>query len=728
MLRFKRLIVSLVSVHALFGQPIMALQPDQESAAAETWDLDWYQPHFWRTIDGQPVEQSWLFHDGEIQLTQPRGGSGSLISPPLPENFELSFDWMIHSGANNGLKYRVRWFEDRWLGIEYQMIDEPIPLTELSRGSTASIYDLFAPSIDKPLRPAGQWNSAKIIALGDKLEHYLNDVLVANARTSGAVWESAIAYSKFYGFSDFGQPRSGDSIMLTDHGGLAAFRNFRFVKLSAPSATKLDLALAPQLGNGFRNGWAAQTSIVVWTRTTAQAEMKTGAWDFVSIPGEQARSLSLSQDADMLTKVQLPTGASLDSMNGACPGFEGEVRLTYFPETLRALSKSTSWSRTTAELDFTHQWKLDGLLPGTRYTAIVEARPLDSEAPTAVIRGSFQTVPPSVIPAPVTFCVTTCHDYIRRDDDERGHKIYPAMQKLRPNFIVHAGDVEYYDKPSPWAWTVELMRFKWARLFSLPSNRSFYSNHTTYWIKDDHDTLKNDCWAGQQYGAVSFEEGVRIFNQEQFPSHDPRYKTVQWGKDLQFWILEGRDFRSPNTMPDGPEKTILGSQQKAWLKQSLLESNATFKLVFSPTPIVGPDRKNKNDNHANENFTHEGEELRQFFGQLKGLVLFCGDRHWQYASLDTQLNLWEFGCGPGSENHELGWKQDDIRPEHRFLRVQGGFLSGSLAYTGTDSTPTLAIRHHDVHGTGLSHFVFPSSPVPSQIAIEEEPPNSDASP
>ena len=52
-------------------------------------------------------------------------------------------------------------------------------------------------------------------------------------------------------------------------------------------------------------------------------------------------------------------------------------------------------------------------------------------------------------------------------------------------------------------------------------------------------------------------------------------------------------------MPDGPEKTILGSEQKAWLMKTLSESKATFKLVFSPTPIVGPDRKNKRDNHAN---------------------------------------------------------------------------------------------------------------------------------
>lgn len=282
------------------------------------------------------------------------------------------------------------------------------------------------------------------------------------------------------------------------------------------------------------------------------------------------------------------------------------------------------------------------------------------------------------------------------------------MQALQPDFVVHAGDIEYYDVPDPWAWTIDLMRFKWGRLFSLPHNRSFYANHTSYMMKDDHDTLKDDCWAGQRYGAVTFEEGVRIFNEEQFPSRTPRYATVRWGQDLQVWFLEGRDYRSPNTMPDGPEKTILGEEQKAWLFDSLQQSTSTFKLVFSPTPIVGPDRVNKKDNHANVTFTHEGDQLRDFFSQIDNLIVFCGDRHWQYASVDSQTELWEFGCGPGSELHQLGWKEGDFRPEHRFLRVQGGFLSGQLSYQNAEeqAAAVLTLRHHDVNGNIVSLFNF----------------------
>jgi len=54
---------------------------------------------------------------------------------------------------------------------------------------------------------------------------------------------------------------------------------------------------------------------------------------------------------------------------------------------------------------------------------------------------------------------------------------------------------------------------------------------------------------------------------------------------LQIWLVEGRDFRSPNTITDCPDKSIWGKEQKEWLKKTLLESDAIFKLLISPTPI-----------------------------------------------------------------------------------------------------------------------------------------------
>ena len=196
-------------------------------------ETDWSKPSFWETVDGQPAELSWEFRDGEISLLRPRGASGSLLSGPLPASFELSWQWKLDHGTNSGVKYRVRKFDSRWLGLEYQLIDEPADADD--KGSTASIYDLSPPTKDKQLRPAGQWNQARVVAHGDYIEHYLNGQLVASARTSGPAWDAMIAKSKFWGVEDFGRPVDENRVMLTDHGGTIVYKDFRFVAQDAHS-------------------------------------------------------------------------------------------------------------------------------------------------------------------------------------------------------------------------------------------------------------------------------------------------------------------------------------------------------------------------------------------------------------------------------------------------------------------------------------------------------------
>ena len=684
------------------GQPLSDSVQSQPST-------NWAKRDFWETTDGTPVSDGWDFKDSTITLAQP-GKGGNIVTRPLGSNFELSWSWKIDQGVNAGLKYRVRrfgpnLFDNSYLGLEYQILDNPADST--ANTSTASIYDLVSPKKEKTLHPPGQWNSSKIIAQGDRIEHYLNGELVTSASTWGPAWDTRIAFSKFYGGKDFGRPSDQDRFMLTDHGGVTAYKDFHYKPLQAPAPSG-QAPQGPFLGNATRNSWAQQDSIVLWTRTSGLPEMRIDGREFNQLTNQESQELARLKDPEQIHRSQIPNDATLDEMIGACPGMAGKVRLSYFPEEQRKDVVSMDWITTQASDDFTAQWKLQGLKPGTKYITVIEAQTLDGK-PSAAIRGSFETPPAIDQSNPVKFCITTCHDFIRRDDGWNGHKIYPAMKAMEPDFVVHAGDIEYYDKPNPWAMTIPLMRFKWARIFALPSNRDFYNRTTTYFIKDDHDTLANDCWPGKTYGAVSFEQGVKLFNEEQFPSKPERYQSVSWGKDLQIWILEGRDYRSPNSMADGPNKTILGAQQKAWLFRTLKESQASFKLICTPTPIVGPDRENKKDNHANDVFAHEGSEIREFLATVPGVILCCGDRHWQYASVDQETKLWEFGCGPGSQEHELGWKPGDQRPEHRFLRVQGGFLSGELFYDAATSRPSLAMRHHDVTGKTHSEFVFPQA-------------------
>jgi alkaline phosphatase D len=239
-------------------------------------------------------------------------------------------------------------------------------------------------------------------------------------------------------------------------------------------------------------------------------------------------------------------------------------------------------------------------------------------------------------------------------------------------------------------------------MYSLPTNVAFHRQVASYFIKDDHDTWMNDCWPGQQtqfMGEFTFEQGLAVFR-EQVGMNDLTYRSIRWGKDLQIWMVEGRDFRSPNNMPDGPKKTIWGKEQKAWFKDTVQASDATFRVLISPTPVVGPDRTNKKDNHANKGFTHEGDELRQFIATQKNMVVVCGDRHWQYTSVDKETSVREYSCGPASDQHAGGWSNDKRLPEHRYLNVIGGFLEGVVEHE--NDTPILIFRHFGVDGNLLN--------------------------
>ncbi len=459
----------------------------------------------------------------------------------------------------------------------------------------------------------------------------------------------------------------------------------------------------PYFGNGFHNGWADQNSIVLWTRLTQIPEGNADGIQFLDISAKEAKALDKEANAEKIHSKQIPEGLILDDMLGACPGASGEVKLTYFPLSNSENKIETDWIKVDDNKNFTNQWKLENLSPDTKYVVEIEARLNNKSKISDKIEGAFRTPPALEAEEPIEFCVVTCHDYWRKDTSD-GHKIYSAMMDIFPDFYVHTGDIEYYDKPLPWAMTEEMMRFKWDRLFALPLQRNFWSQVTTYFMKDDHDALKNDAWPGMKYGPVTWERGLEIFDKEQFPSHDKFYKTIRWGKDLQIWITESRNYRDPNNAPDGPGKSIFGEEQKKWLFNTLQKSDATFKVIINANPILGPDRKQKNDNYANEGFQTEGDEIREFLNQFDDVYLCNGDRHWQYVSHIENTNLWEFSCGAGSDIHAGGWNQSDVRPEHRFLRVKGGFLRGNVSRK--NGTPTLTFQHYDVNGNVVHEEIF----------------------
>lgn len=442
---------------------------------------------------------------------------------------------------------------------------------------------------------------------------------------------------------------------------------------------------AAALGNGIKIGEVTATSAIVWTRVTETAEYNTTGVPF--------------KDEDEA----IPAGLTLPEMRYSLTGTAGDVRVVYWPRGQIGDKVWMPWMPADSSRDYTAQVQLHGLAPGTHYTVEVQLRAPGLPGTVVGYQGQFHSAPTEVDVAPVNFTVVTCHDFIRRDDMANGHHIYPAMAKLKPQFMVHAGDVEYYDKPQPWAKSAELARYKWNRIFALPFQQDFYGSTGVYFQKDDHDILKNDAWPGDTYGDLTWDQGLGIFK-EQTPTGARPYRTVRWGKHVQVWLMEGREYRSPNDMPDGPDKSIWGAEQKAWFFETFAASDATFRIVLSPNPILGPDRPNKNDNHANEGFQHESQEIRDFLAGQEDVFVICGDRHWQYATVDPVHGLREFGSGAGSDKHAGGWKESLRTPSQKFLRIKGGFLH--VVVEDNDGEPQARVQHRSVDGKLMNEEVL----------------------
>lgn len=446
------------------------------------------------------------------------------------------------------------------------------------------------------------------------------------------------------------------------------------------------------MANGIKVGEVDQDSAIVWTRLTQNAERNTEGKDFAKDPDNHAKKHNRPKAREQ------PDYPDLSMMQGSVAGTEGDVRVTYWPSHDARAKQSSSWQTVSAEQDYTYQFTLNDLQAGTRYSLLLEGRNDDS---SCQLEGGFRTAPSADENADIRFVVTTCGDYPRRDDRMNGHRIYPQMLALDPDFFVHTGDIEYYDKPYPFATNLELARFKWNRIYSMPFLRNFHNQVSSYFIKDDHDTSCNDAWPGVDYYDLTWEQGLATFR-EQVPMSEKTYRTIRWGKDLQIWLVEGRDFRSPNEMKDGPDKTIWGAEQKQWFFDTVEASDASFKILISPTPIVGPDRSNKNDNHANKGFSHEGNEIRSFVAAQPNMYIVCGDRHWQYASIDPKTGIREFSCGPASDIHAAGYKEKNRNGMHRFLRIKGGFLRVDV----DSESEILYFRHHAVNGDVVNQESF----------------------
>ena len=179
----------------------------------------------WRGYKMTAPPAGWMVADGEITRTT---GGGDLITETEFANFELRLDWKISPGGNSGIFYRgtEEYEAIYWSAPEMQVLDDAVHADGKNRLTAAgSAYALYAAPAGV-VKPAGEWNSIRLVVNGNKVEHWLNGQKVVEYELGSADWTAKVAASKFNQWPGYGKAARGH-IGLQDHGDRVWFRNIR---------------------------------------------------------------------------------------------------------------------------------------------------------------------------------------------------------------------------------------------------------------------------------------------------------------------------------------------------------------------------------------------------------------------------------------------------------------------------------------------------------------------
>jgi len=251
------------------------------------------------------------------------------------------------------------------------------------------------------------------------------------------------------------------------------------------------------------------------------------------------------------------------------------------------------------------------------------------------------------------------------------------MRRQQLDFFLFLGDTIYSDNPCTAppnepgadfiANTLDEYRARHRYQRGAESLQRFLDTVPVYVTWDDHEVINN--FAGPYETRMpAGRQALREYWPIASPGEDPHrlYRSIRYGKDLELFILDTRQYRSRNADPDGPAKTMLGATQLQWLLDGLKQSTATWKVIATSVPLSIPKGGGAvvpgNDGWAGGRDGTGFERERQVVvdtivsRKLKNVVFLGGDVHWVQANAydpnqDGVIDFHEFVAGPLAAYH-----------------------------------------------------------------------------
>ena len=292
---------------------------------------------------------------------------------------------------------------------------------------------------------------------------------------------------------------------------------------------------------------------------------------------------------------------------------------------------------TQKETAYTATLIADGVQPGQTYTyeVVVDGAPIALPYPTEFTAQSlwqYRADPPDF-----TVAVGSC-TYINEERYDRpgngyggGYDIFSAIDAKQPDMMLWLGDNNYLREVDWSTRTGYQHRYTHSR--SVPTMQPLLARTHHYAIWDDHDYGPNNAdrsWIHRELAGETFDlfwanptSGLRTSEQ--------RYgvngiTTAFRYNDVDFFLLDNRSFRTPNDQQQKDNVTLLGEPQLEWLIESLVFSNAKWKMVAVGGQVL-------NTAEMWENYINLApNELRYLLARINeegitGVVFLTGDRH-----------------------------------------------------------------------------------------------------
>jgi phosphodiesterase/alkaline phosphatase D-like protein len=192
-------------------------------------------------------------------------------------------------------------------------------------------------------------------------------------------------------------------------------------------------------------------------------------------------------------------------------------------------------------------------------------------------RGAFRTFP---APGPASFKIAFAS--CGRTGSTRD--VFDRIREHQPLFYMNMGDFHYQDirtnRPA-------LFRAAYDAVLGSPQQGDLYRSVPIVYMWDDHDyggNNSNGKSTSHDAARATYEEYVPHYPFVEPDLDEPIYQTFTVGR-VKFIISDLRSDRDDPKDKDDETKSLLGTKQKKWFKEQLLEANGKYPLILWMTSV-----------------------------------------------------------------------------------------------------------------------------------------------